>query len=352
MKSDFQKKNCISVLVVDRNRHLRFLIKKLLNAQGVNNVFMVDDAAQALQFIRADLVDIVFSDDEQGGLGLLEMVRSGKTLNPEEVFNERYRDIPFVVVTSQTEKNIVDRAIELGIHGFIVKNSLSINSVKGVIERIIGFLERENRLPFRRTGEEKLVCIHRVFDDCDEIEFSGAFSLKNMEIIKDVFDKIESSTNKLIKFNFNFITNVDEYGIGCLMIINGVCLEQGKNLKIELRDRYIMKRMADMGVNRVLDIMCSFPAQTQMNLDASGFSEDVAVVYQSGFDEGYNNGVKSGRIIGSIEVLQKVIQDRHRQIPPEKIQARLREVSERDIERLIAFPTSYDLIDEIVLGHR
>ena len=104
----------MKVLVVDNSTPMRRVIKGVLRQIGFKNIFEADDGSMALQELRKEKAGLIVSDwnmPKMNGLELLKAVRSDEDL----------KDIPFIMITAEVEKDNVLEAIKAGVSGYITK---------------------------------------------------------------------------------------------------------------------------------------------------------------------------------------------------------------------------------------
>jgi len=104
----------IKVLVVDDFPTMRRIIKNLLKQLGFENVDEAENGEDALKKLRSSEYGLVVSDwnmPVMEGIELLKNVRSDPQL----------KDIPFLMVTAEAEKEKVIEAIKAGVDNYIVK---------------------------------------------------------------------------------------------------------------------------------------------------------------------------------------------------------------------------------------
>ena len=108
--------NDIHVLVVDDNKQMRFLVRCLLRAGGINKVTEAETGAQAFEVMRARPVDLIIVDWKMApvdGLAFTNMVRrNGNSPNPY---------VPILMLTAHTEISRVAAARDAGVSGFVKK---------------------------------------------------------------------------------------------------------------------------------------------------------------------------------------------------------------------------------------
>ena len=106
----------LSVLVVDDNRHMRFLVKTILHAFGIREVMEAADGSDALKILKTFPADVVITDwmmDPLDGLDLTRMIRtSTDSTNPF---------VPIIMLTGHTELARVKEARDAGITEFLAK---------------------------------------------------------------------------------------------------------------------------------------------------------------------------------------------------------------------------------------
>jgi CheY-like chemotaxis protein len=105
----------LNILVVDDARFIRDLVRKAVKAQYPTA--QVDDAADGLQAqkkMKAGTYHVLLCDWEMpnmSGLELLQWMRS----------EEDYKTVPFMMITSRSEKSHIVKAVEAGVSDYIGK---------------------------------------------------------------------------------------------------------------------------------------------------------------------------------------------------------------------------------------
>lgn len=104
----------IRILVVDDSSAIRRIIISALKELGFRNVLEAGDGAQALEVLQGHTIQLILSDykmPRMSGMELLEKVRA----------SEEHRNIPFIMVTAEAQKEAVVEAVQKGVNGYIVK---------------------------------------------------------------------------------------------------------------------------------------------------------------------------------------------------------------------------------------
>jgi len=121
-----------NVLIVDDSRSMRGVIKKIISISGfkVDQCFEAGDGKAALETLAKNWVDVIISDinmPEMNGFELLEKL--GK--------DDLLKDIPIVVITTESSEDRMKYAFSLGAKGFIKKPFLP-EEVKEILYEVIG----------------------------------------------------------------------------------------------------------------------------------------------------------------------------------------------------------------------
>ena len=155
MDIDFRR---LIALVVDDEPMMRALMKGLLQDIGVGRVLEAPDGAEALKYLDGAQnidIDFVICDLEMpiiDGLEFVSMLRNSKTA--------RNSKVPVVIVTGHSEQGNVKRAVDLGIHGFLVKPV----SRTGLENQIIRALSHQAIDPSKMARKKQTVASVEVMD--------------------------------------------------------------------------------------------------------------------------------------------------------------------------------------------
>ncbi len=102
------------VLVVDDFANMRRIIKGILKQLGFNNIVEAEDGSAALKEFKRNRIGLILSGwdmPRMTGLDLLKAVRS----------DENLKDIPFIMVTAQGQKEDILEAAKAGVSNYIGK---------------------------------------------------------------------------------------------------------------------------------------------------------------------------------------------------------------------------------------
>ncbi|MBZ4681676.1 response regulator [Thermodesulfobacterium sp.] len=120
----------LKILVVDDFATMRKIIKNILTQLGFKNILEADDGSSALELLKKEKIDLIISDwnmPKMSGLDLLKAVRNDPNL----------KDILFVMVTAEAQKDNVIEAIKHGVNQYIVK-PFTPETLKEKLEKVLG----------------------------------------------------------------------------------------------------------------------------------------------------------------------------------------------------------------------
>jgi two-component system chemotaxis response regulator CheY len=104
----------IKILIVDDFATMRKIIKNILIQLGFKDVLEADDGTTALELLKKQKVDLIIADwnmPKMSGIELLKAIRS----------NENLKNIKFIMVTAEAQKESVIEAIKHRVNQYVVK---------------------------------------------------------------------------------------------------------------------------------------------------------------------------------------------------------------------------------------
>jgi two-component system, chemotaxis family, chemotaxis protein CheY len=104
------------VLIVDDEYYSRKVIRTLLLAAGVTNIYEAADGERGLEAIRVHGPDVVLLDWQMPGMDGATFVR--RVRSPDTF---PYPSVPIIMLTGHGERSRVLEAMHLGVHEFLVK---------------------------------------------------------------------------------------------------------------------------------------------------------------------------------------------------------------------------------------
>jgi CheY-like chemotaxis protein len=122
----------IRILLIEDDRVLRRASEVGLKKRGFT-VVTADDGEEGLQKARAESFDLILMDmlmPKLSGIATLEALKK----------DERTRGVPVVILSNSSLETDMQRAMELGAAGYMVKASLSLQQLG---DHVISFLKKE-----------------------------------------------------------------------------------------------------------------------------------------------------------------------------------------------------------------
>lgn len=104
----------MNIRVVDDFSTMRRIIKNILRQLGYINILEADDGTSAMEVLRSEKGDFIISDwnmPQMTGIELLTAVRT----------SEEWKDMPFLMVTAEGQKENVIEAVKNRVNNYIVK---------------------------------------------------------------------------------------------------------------------------------------------------------------------------------------------------------------------------------------
>ena len=130
----------LSVLIVDDNPHMRYLVRQLLGAFGIRKKQEAEDGAEALKCLHSFQADFAICDWSMSPLDGLEFTKLVRT--SEDTQNPF---LPIIMLTGYTELHRVEEARDAGVDEFLSKPI----SATALYSRIVSVIEK--RRPFVKS---------------------------------------------------------------------------------------------------------------------------------------------------------------------------------------------------------
>ncbi|UCD91288.1 MAG: chemotaxis response regulator CheY [Desulfobacterales bacterium] len=104
----------MKVLIVDDFATMRRILRNILKQIGFTNISEADDGKSALKVLKKEKFDLILCDwnmPEMQGIDLLKEIRS----------DDELKDLPFIMVTAEAQKDNIVEAVKAGVSNYIVK---------------------------------------------------------------------------------------------------------------------------------------------------------------------------------------------------------------------------------------
>lgn len=107
------------ILIADDMRSLRDFISNALQKYGFQDIHEAENGLVALEKVKKtvtskDLFDLVISDIRMPGIDGIELLQNFRSI-------EVYQDAPFVICSTEAERELVLDAVDLGATAYLVK---------------------------------------------------------------------------------------------------------------------------------------------------------------------------------------------------------------------------------------
>ena len=113
---EFETIHRSTILLADDNQFMRRLTRTMLNNLGVRSVIEVTDGASALEVIHASRPDVLLTEWHLPVVGAGHVIRSIR-----RSANARCRNLPVIVLTTQSDRASVLEAMRAGANEFLEK---------------------------------------------------------------------------------------------------------------------------------------------------------------------------------------------------------------------------------------
>ena len=101
-------------MVVDDFATMRRIIRKIMKDLEFKEVIEAENGAEAFELLKTNKVDVIVSDwnmPTMTGLELMKRVRA----------DERFKNLPFLLVTAEAQKDNIIQAIQAKVSNYVVK---------------------------------------------------------------------------------------------------------------------------------------------------------------------------------------------------------------------------------------
>lgn len=217
------------ILVIDDNESARTLLKRRLSIYGYD-VIPADNSDNALKTLAKGEIDVIFLNMFIEGVSSYDFL---KQIKDDEV----YKNIPVIMMSSDSDIELVVRCIEAGAEDYLVKplnqtllRARLSNCVarKEAYDKEIAYLAKIEQGQKQIVAQEKMASIGVLVSSISQelknpLNFAINFSGVSAEICEEVLTKIDSDKDKinadiyeylsvnLKKFQLN-VKKISEYG--------------------------------------------------------------------------------------------------------------------------------------------
>lgn len=120
----------MKVLIVDDAPKIRWILKYILKRNGFTNVTEAHNGKSALEVLKNKKIDLIFSDwnmPVMSGLELLNKVRS----------DDELKNVPFIMITAEFQKDNIANAVKAGITDYVMK-PFTAKAISEKLQKVFG----------------------------------------------------------------------------------------------------------------------------------------------------------------------------------------------------------------------
>lgn len=127
-----------NILIVDDSETVRAVLARTLEMAGVDvsTLHQASNGEEALEVMKNNWIDLVFSDINMPGMGGVEMIERMQE-------SDLLGTVPVVVVSTEGSKTRIDDLLSKGVRAYIRK-PFTPEKVKAVVEELLGGDNRES----------------------------------------------------------------------------------------------------------------------------------------------------------------------------------------------------------------
>ena len=159
------------------------------------------------------------------------------------------------------------RAEALKVDDFVVK-PLDLDTLAAKVDRA---LRSDRGNPVRRLAEMTdlpdsfrkgcfLSLVTESQGDAATIRLFGFLLNDDRALVKDLPESIAAMTESSIVLDLADVLMIDEFGLGMLLLVNGVATMGGKRLGMTLDEMTIKNRLVTLGLTRIIPVIEAAPA--------------------------------------------------------------------------------------------
>gem|GEM_PF-2980574 len=268
----------LSLLVVDDSRTMRDMVRAALLASGVGTVHEAADGVQALQVLAARRIHGVFCDIEMpvmDGLRFVRTVRGGRVV-PEPTAGDGVvpgagdiggqppgaagreiildAEVPIVMLTRMAERHYVEQAVSAGANQYLVK-PIRPPALQRCLKLMLDAARDREREVLDYTCLDRPRFTHFVL--------KGRLSAGHDEVVRRIIGDVLRRGPDNGVLDLSGVRRVDEFGIGSLLMINGLGISRGKRLAVIACTPALERDLRYVHVDRLLPIFDSLARYAQ-----------------------------------------------------------------------------------------
>ncbi len=237
------------ILIVDDDRTCGAVLEHQLRRLSFTSIDMAEDGTEALNCISAKHYDLIFLENNMPNMSGLEFLR-------------RCKGVPILDGTSvimltgmadgETLRAVRDEGLK--VDDFIVK-PLDSDVLKAKLDRLGGHIASWSESS--RNGETgSFLSIQLEVDDTiSALRLFGIMDQDGKVMLKDIPDRVAVVPSGSIIIDMRNVVAIDDFGIGMVLLINGVACMAKKRPFLQLDGLTVKTRLESLGFGKVMRII-------------------------------------------------------------------------------------------------
>ena len=237
------------ILIVDDDRTCRDVLEHRLRRSSFTNIDTARDGAEALRRIASKHYDLIFLDNNMPNMSGLEFLRRCKGV---PILDGTSVIMLTGMADSETLRAVKDDGLK--VDDFIVK-PLELDILKSKLDRLGGSMASWSEAS-RNTETGAFLSIQLdATDDISTLRLFGVLHQDDKLALKDIPDRVALAPTDAIIIDMRDVVSIDEFGIGMVLLINGVACMAKKLPYLLLDGRTIKDRLEGLGFGKVMRII-------------------------------------------------------------------------------------------------
>ena len=244
------------ILIIEDNKSVAAALECLLRKISFNNIDQVANGYEALKLLISRQYDLIFLDNRMPvmtGIEFLRRCKCGDILD--------WTTVMMVTAAADTETINAIRNEGLKVDEFVIK-PLDFKVVSAKVDRLFrtgnaNVAQRTLNSSAIRDNAMKgsFLSIETVSDGAiATIRMFGFFLNDDRKLVKDLPDIISGMAESTILLDFSNVLMIDEFGLGMLLLMNGVATMAGKRFEMLLDEKTAGKRLNSIGLSRIIPV--------------------------------------------------------------------------------------------------
>ena len=245
----------LRAMIVDDSPTMRSVMEKALSAIGVSDIDYAGNGMEALRCFRSRRHDLILLDNmmpRMTGLEFLMELRADPYIQKAHV----------IMITGLVDEHLIAliRGQRMKVNDLMVKPLDVAKLQRKVVELIAR--RQKNNIPSSRpdqprpppSNEQKLPLSCGIINrgTVAILELKGALINDHKDVINATLKQLQNIHAKIVVIDVNEIKQIDDFGYGTLLIINGYMATFEKKSYISLDDCPMKDHIIDLGITKII----------------------------------------------------------------------------------------------------